>query len=589
MNDTPLKVRQLVKTSHFAFFTVVIILAVLLFTNNIVNAQTVSGGNDTGNWSYDDANMQSAIVKYKLYMPENTSFLNQEDSGFPYQMPCYDNDGMAVSFSALPGALSDKNFVDNSYVSPTSFNKNNTSFNIPDSFDFERDTVNTSEFTSANMFVIFLDYHPTYYLVLCNDSSQYVAKNLGAGFFYWGCYDNSSDGIYILTFSEGFNLIDISKPRNGMLFTGAQAFCGNSPIYSYYTENIPSSRPNAPDDWFQFVTSSEPININYLQVGEKEYQDGSGGTPENNLYMRSADWVFNIPLYKKAWLNNHWGEGDIRFQGLLNDYQEDNADKFKLKYEFYIHFYLVIDAPSNLNDRTYDRIYSYSISENLSNFIQNGNVSSFRVGEIFNESSLTSLINELYAFNDSASLEQGDMKQFTWNIECKATLQTNNDSNNSSSGAIVENYNFLNQVSNETENNITKNYNPQKDDDGNVKYDPSKENDNEDDSGITKKDGSIVLYNNDPDNNNQTVTINNGHDEIINTLYEKLVPADSNSNGGLTQRFLDITQSNRWFDLMATAMPYIPMEFWNTMYHLLVVCLGITGIAFLIWIVCHII
>lgn len=594
MSDTPLKVRQLVKTSHFAFFTVVIILALLLFSNNIVNAQTVSGNTNGSTWSYDDSSMESAVVKYKLYMPDDTSFLNQEDSGFPYQEPCFDNDGFAVSYTKFRGALGDKNYIDSTFVQPQTFNNTNTSFNIPDSFTINGSTFNTSDFSSANMFAGYSDYHPFYCLVLCNDSSQYNAIDVGAGFSFWA---TDSDDIYIFQFSEGMYLTGIYKPYNingrKALFYGPVAFCGNSPILSYYTQTLPSSRPNAPDNWFQFSQSDHAENINYLQLGKgSDYEDGSGGDADNNLYVRSADWKFNIPKYCNSHGNiqldapvtRNWGEGTAIFSALLNDWQKANPDKLNIDYHFHVYLYLRYENDVNDDIGVWAYNFSANIEQGFSDFISDGCSKTFKVSDIFQycrtdkNNTVTDILDTLKQHSTY------DILDTVWYLDCTAKI-SNSQNGNNTSGPIKERYYFTNQISKELENTITENKNPYVDDDGK----PHVEEPDDDSNSTTSDDGKIILTNNDNDNNNQTVTIDNGHDEIINTLYDKLVPADTDSNGGLTDRFLNLTQSNRWFDLMATAMPYIPMEFWNTMYHLLVVCLGITGIAFLIWIVCHII
>lgn len=596
MCDTPKNIRNLVNMSHIAFFTALVIISVLLIFNDIVDASTVGGGEGVYAWSYDESssNLESAIVMHKLFMPENTNFLNNEDSGFPFNEPIFDGDGMATTYTKFPSALYDVNFLSN-FVLPETFNKSNNQFLIPKIFYLSGVQYDSTSFSCAMMFAQYYDYHPHYYLVLCNDSSVFSAYNRGAGFFFYKMNDSSStDGVIIFEFSEGARLVSITKPHQiyevpNALFYGPLPLCGNCPIYSYYTDLVP--RGDHPD-WYYRVDSSDVENINYLQLGSgKVYPDGSAGDKSNNLYMRTADWIFNIPRYKTHLHSesNNWGQGDVRFQGLLNDYQKSNANEFALKFEFYIQFDTRMNSTVHNTNQDYNRIYSTDYTVPLQTFIDGNNSYSWSVDSIFHDSGISELFTDLYTKYD----DQWQMTKTSWNMECKATLVSVGEHSQgelSSSGSIVENYNFLTQISNETENNITKNKNPVKDDDGNIQYDPSHDDENsDDDSTITTKDGQIILTNNDNDSNHQVVNIDNGHDEIINTLYDKLVPPDSNSNGGLTQRFLDLTQTNRWFDVMATAMPYIPIEFWSTMIHLLVVCTGILGIAFLIWIVCHIV
>lgn len=600
MIDTPLEVKQLVKTSHFAFFTVIMILAILLFNNNIVHAQTVSGSTNGSNWSYDDSSMESAVVKYKLYMPEDTSFLNQEDSGFPYQMPCFDNDGMGSSYTRFRGSLGDKNFIDTGFVSPTTFNNQNTSFAIPDSFTINGSNYNTGDFSSANMFVTIADYHPIYYLVLSNDSSSYNAISVGAGFSFW---ESKTDDNYIFEFSEGMYLTSIYKPYDiygrKALFYGPVAFCGNSPIMSYFTDNLPSSRPNAPDNWFQFVDSDHAENINYIQLGgDNKYDDGSGGDADNNLYVRSADWKFNIPKYCNSHGNiqldapatRNWGEGTVIFSALLNDWQKANPDKLNIDYNF--HVYLYIRFENDVNDDVGFKLYNFDAdlqTQGLSDFIEDGCSQTFKVFSIFQYCRT----NQNHTVTDILdSLKQHstyDILDTVWYLDCTATIKNAQNQGNSS-GPIKERYNFTNQISKELENTITENKNPYVDDEGKPHIDVPDDNSSDDDNKthVSGGDNSVnVVNNNNPQNN---ITINNNPNNTINNslnsdsfnpiqyFTEKLISQNTETAGNVSETL----GVNPFVAFLSTTFGFVPSSVWTTLSSYFVIFLGIVFVAFII-------
>lgn len=348
-------------------------------------------------------------------------------------------------------------------------------------------------------------------------------------------------------------------------------------------------------------------NLNYLKIQNKQgygqggfdvpnssndivFPDGSGGTVDNNMYLKTADWKFNIPkywgnvtsVYPQSQYTSNWGQGNIYFYCLTNDFQKANANDFYLDFTFHVwisghHF---SDTDSSVNDNFYGSFNYDYVDIQLSNVINGDNQVSFTVSDIFSHAANSSgqSVNDFITSNDIKNYRAID--KWNWYISCTAVLKS--QSANNDSGSIVEQYNFISQVSKETGNTITDNSNPYYPDDMNPDDYPGS-----DSSSITTKDGYIVLTNNDNDNNNQVVNFNGNDKAVVDTLYDKLVP-DTETNGGLTQRFLNLTNSNQWFEVMETALPILGNEFWGTVQTIFVTMLGIIGISFLLWILVHI-
>lgn len=320
------------------------------------------------------------------------------------------------------------------------------------------------------------------------------------------------------------------------------------------------------------------------------YPDGSGGTVDNNMYLKTADWKFNIPkywgnvtsVYPQSQYTSNWGQGNIYFYCLTNDFQKANSSDFYLDFTFHVwisghHF---SDTDSSINDNFYGSFNYDYVDIQLSNVTDGDNQISFSVNDIFSNavSSSGQSVNDFITSNDIKNYRAID--KWNWYVSCTAVLKS--QSANNDSGSIVEQYNFISQVSKETGNTITDNSNPFYPDDMNPDDYPDS-----DSSSITTKDGYIVLTNNDNDNNNQVVNFNGNDKAVVDTLYDKLVP-DTQTNGGLTQRFLNLTNSNQWFEVMETALPILGNEFWGTVQTIFVTMLGIIGISFLLWILVHI-
>lgn len=308
---------------------------------------------------------------------------------------------------------------------------------------------------------------------------------------------------------------------------------------------------------------------------DNTYPDGSGGDITNNMYMRSADWKFNIPEYWGNTTNfvqsnptSNWGKGTVSFSGLINDFQKDNASDFMLKFDFYLNIKGTYDGNTQFG-------HSYAwrgVVVPLSTFLNNNNYYQSTVENIFTNA-VDGTGHNIYSVIDG--LRSGQVLQinnFVWTLSCSAHLV----SGNYTSGALQESYDFINMSSKDIANNITENNNPYYPPDSNV---PDGGNDTSSSNG-----NGIIVTNND----NDSIIIESNDKQVVDTLYDKLVPPDTETNGGLTERFLALTNANQWFVVMSSALPILGTEFWTTVQTILVTMLGIIGVSFLLWIVVHI-
>ena len=322
--------------------------------------------------------------------------------------------------------------------------------------------------------------------------------------------------------------------------------------------------------------------------GDNTYPDGSGGDDTNNMYMRTADWQFNIPKYwgsvnstlVKPEYTANWGKGNITFYGLINDYQVDNADHFNLVFNFYVLFqgHRFSDTQQDINQNFSKSFALRSVSVPLSDFINNNNSYTFSVSDIFNRALSNDNVNVndyIQPFKSANSIDK-----WKWTISCDGQLQAGNYV----SGNIQETYNFISQVSKEDSNTITENHNPYQPDPDNPDID---DDDGEDDDDYHGK--GIHLHN--VNNDNDTLTINNNSGasgQVVDDLVDKLVPANDGS-GGLTDNFVELSNSNQWFSVMASALPWLGTDFWNAVHICYIAMLGILGVGLCIWILVHII
>lgn len=329
------------------------------------------------------------------------------------------------------------------------------------------------------------------------------------------------------------------------------------------------------------------------------YPDGSGGTVDNNMYLKTADWKFNIPkywgnvtsVYPQSQYISNWGQGNIYFYCLTNDFQKANASDFYLDFTFHVwisghHF---SDIDSSVNDNFYGSFNYNYVDIPLSNVTDGDNQVSFTVSDIFSHAVNSSgqSVNDFITSNDIKNYRAID--KWNWYVSCTAVLKS--QSANNDSGSIVEQYNFISQVSKETGNTISDNSNPFYPDDMNPDDYPF----NDTNSTDYSSNGSNIVINNNPNftnNNNNDSNISNvvnGDGNPFNLLIDKLFgdgTVQNGSIGGTTQnQLLGMTGASRWLAVANDAMSWIPASVWAELSLFLTICLGVLVVGFILRII----
>lgn len=312
------------------------------------------------------------------------------------------------------------------------------------------------------------------------------------------------------------------------------------------------------------------------------YPDGSGGEADNNLVLKNPDFKWNVPkywssvssIYPQEVYTSNWGSGTVSFSALLNDFQIDNLDKFDLAIDFYVYFEIngLQSYGSEVSTKKASKFNMDTIYISLSDFYNNGQSVSYNLNNLFDlylkNANDDSLLSYIEPFKHYYQIDYWD-----WYINGYVNLVESSD-HSSKSGNYIEGYNFISQVSKEYSDNITNNDNP---------YIPDNEDDipvkdPEDSQTITNSNGQIVLTNNDNDN----ITIN-GNGEVAKDIIDELIP--SSGNGGLTEEFIGLTNSNGWLQFMKNTFSFIPVEFFDYLNIYFIVALGIFGVAFVLRII----
>lgn len=333
----------------------------------------------------------------------------------------------------------------------------------------------------------------------------------------------------------------------------------------------------------EWLGNGDLINNYGSDDGDVTFPDGSGGTVQNNLYMKDASWNFNIPDYMddyntvKPNYTAVWGVGSVLFYGLINDFQEANSADYNLKFDFYVKI-----SGKHYNSTNIDNKIGFAgsyalrdIEVSLDDFINNSYTQSWDISYIFdnaidnNGNNVSSMVETMKNYTD--------IEDFTWVLYCNARLE----SGNYVSGTLQATYDFLSQEKKIVSDDIKDNKNP---------YYPNDENgnpvipDSDSSNVITDGHGNITLTNYDNDNNNQTVNINSGVDgDTIVTLVDNINP--SGDPPSLSSRIQEYVSSNQWFSVMAEAMPWLPgIQFINDYW---LIFLGILCASFALWIIIH--
>lgn len=332
------------------------------------------------------------------------------------------------------------------------------------------------------------------------------------------------------------------------------------------------------------------------------YPDGSGGTVDNNMYLKTADWKFNIPkywgnvtsVYPQSQYTSNWGQGNIYFYCLTNDFQKANASDFYLRFHFNLfmkgrHF---SDVDSSINEIFYSGFFYQYVDIQLSNLTNSDYQVSFTVDDIFSHATNPSgqSVYDYITSNDIKNYRAID--SWNWNIECKATL-ISTKSSVGDSGSIIEKYDFISQVAKESGNNITTNSNPFIPDDL-EDFDPDSVPVVSDSDQFSSNGGNIVINNNPnfTNNNNNDSNISNvvnGDGNPFNLLIDKLFgdgTVQNGSIGGTTQnQLLGMTGASRWLAVANDAMSWIPSSVWAELSLFLTICLGVLVVGFILRII----
>lgn len=456
-------------------------------------------------------------------------------------------------------------------------------------------------FNNSSKFAIFTskEYSDKLVILSCNNLTFSINRSAGtypilvggtSSYYLFDINNNSLSSKYVLSNSTSYADLNVLD----------KFLCGNTQI-TYYNQNGQKVADN-----INYLIDDNLIGYGSggFQVPEPEtepitYPDGSGGTVDNNMYLKTADWKFNIPkywgnvtsVYPQSQYTSNWGQGNIYFYCLTNDFQKANASDFYLDFTFHIwisghHF---SDTDSSVNDNFYGSFNYDYVDIQLSNVTDGDNQVSFTISDIFSHAINVSgqSVNDFIISNDIKNYRAID--KWNWYISCTAVLRS--QSANNDSGSIVEQYNFISQVSKETGNSITDNSNPFYPDDMNPDDYPF----NDTNSTDYSSNGSNIVINNNPNftnNNNNDSNISNvvnGDGNPFNLLIDKLFgdgTVQNGSIGGTTQnQLLGMTGASRWLAVANDAMAWIPASVWAELSLFLTICLGVLVVGFILRII----
>lgn len=153
-----------------------------------------------------------------------------------------------------------------------------------------------------------------------------------------------------------------------------------------------------------------------------------------------------------------------------------------------------------------------------------------------------------------------------------AYLTSNNS--NISSGDCTYLYDYKTGKSFMNDNSLGVNNNPVQDSDSDTGFIP-------DDNSQIVSNGGNTLINND---NDSIIIEGNDSAKYLPTLINKLIPSDS-GDGGLTDDFQSLSNSNGWLQYMSATFAFIPDYFWINLNSYFLVYVGILGVAFIIRII----
>ena len=609
-------------TSFFATITVLLLVIIILNCDLISNAQSVdatSTGGTSASYDDDSSNMTNLNDLYNIDVDSTIpqGLLNYNDSDIQHTSEFSDD---ALNVYQLTSVNADiyndvLNYLDISI--PEQFTYDGVSYNISDFPNFALISTGMAGNNLPSFNIVFSDSSFIYLFGGAYDS-EYQFTTDSSNHFIFETYDGS------LKIRKGVQANYNYNSRFNYDFQKVAYNCsvGNSSlIYANCSINGATFRWNANDQNNDFDTP-DGFEYNYLngQSGNGGSGGSSGETQENNMYLKSADFKFNIHQYgelindgssnedfakSNMTYKNYWGNksGLIDFEAVLTDYQIEHSEDYYLYFSFTLMQRFDALGPT-INDNISGPVYSgfkkHSVNTAtttnfysktyLDDFIDNGNRITWNMQDLFSDLKVTDFntpyINTQVGNSFSQVVgQERELAGIVWAsdnnlgyvIICNAYLNYDGETYYDA-GSYTERYGFCSQVSKNTDSTITDNPNP---------YIPSGDNDGTGDSdnsdSTIKSDGNISLINNnyDNDNNNQSVVINNDDSELVDNLTDKFIP-NTDGTGGLTNTFKDLANTNGFIAFMNSTFSAIPNFVWNTLNVLLGSVCTIIAVGFVI-------
>lgn len=610
-------------TSFFA--TITILLIVLIICSIPSHAQEISGTNTKGDtFSYDDdtSNMTNLTNNYNIDTTLTTpqGLLNKEDSNVKTLIPDRTNIDNAPDVYFLASKNSSNHadgWLDRSI--PKTWTYNGTTYNLS---DFSNFALLSSSLNPAGggFYELCLSDSSFGYYYTGRYLNEYDITSDGTCFMFIGNNNNNSfvikSGISTTYDYSGMN-VNFQKTTNSLHNSYDMLVYANCSVtgLSYVLNEQGNARvPSSPDG----------MEYNYLngQAGNGGTGDDGGETPENNMYLKSADFKFNIHKYGDIDNNdstadnvdfarsnmvykNYWGNksGLIDFECVPTDYQIEHAEEFYLYFQFNLiqrfdalspafnsepNLILYPFKSHSINTTTTTSFYNKIYFDDL---IEDSNRVTWRIDDLFDDLTITAC-NVPYLTgvtnNDSftsAVAQERELGGVIWKndnnlgyiIQCYAFLGCDTDTL-TDAGSYSETYGFCSQVSKNTDDSITTNPNPY------VPSDDTNSDGKPDSTQTVVNDGNVSLINNnyDNDNNNQTVNITSDDAELVDTLTDKFIPSNMDNTGGLTTQFTELANTNGYINFFKNTFSFVPVAVWNTLLVLLGTTCSIIAVAFVI-------
>lgn len=333
-------------------------------------------------------------------------------------------------------------------------------------------------------------------------------------------------------------------------------------------------------------------NIDYNNpITNPVYQESSS----NNLYMDNAKWSFDIPFYSLDQSGAVYGTGTATFSGSLNEFQINNTSDFTLEFLFtsFLSGYRYSWAQdSEKEDFSYKYIYSTEIS--LSDFYTNGQVASFNISDIFDNSISvnpthlgTSITEDCSVISNSQAVNISN-----WNTTFTVALKSNNEY----SGKCSTMYSYLLRKSKNKDNSMQTNENPFLGEEG---FNSSPDSDIFNGDGVSGSSGNSNSNANIGDysvvnNNNPQITINNNNDNGFTNAIEngdsdgllsKLLLLLANNQSTTSNGLSEIADTDGYVQVMGSVFTAVPVSWWTTLTVAFVACIGILVVSFVIKII----